>query len=121
VEAVDWRNYSDQDIAQIGRRPTFIEDQGERTCPECGNLSVRQYIYRSVRRQQASLVGYAWCRRCQRFAGSVGPMPAGLGFTDPLENLTPEERVEIEDDLDTFFGRLDALWDSRSLPQEISR
>jgi len=114
-----WSNYVDDEVARLAA-PPFIEDQGERTCPACGRRTVRQYLYRSLQRQRPSLIGYAWCRSCQRFAGSTGPMPAGLTFDDPLDGLTTDERVAIERDLDHFFRRLDKLWDQGVLPQTVS-
>jgi hypothetical protein len=115
-----WRNYSAGDAARIAEPPTFLDDQSERPCPTCGLVALRQYVYRSQRRESAGVVGYAWCRFCQRYTGSTGPVPARLSLNDPLEGLSAGERAGMEEDLGLFFARLDGFWDEGLLPQQIA-
>jgi hypothetical protein len=120
---MSWRNYGYEDVRRLSEAPSFLEDQGQRRCPFCGNRTVRQYIYEyksAASRTQPSLIGYAWCRVCEHFAGSTGPLPEGLRFDDPLEAMSADDRLALEENPDAFFARLDALWEQGRLPQKIS-
>jgi hypothetical protein len=116
---MSWRNYPESQLAALTRPPSFSEDQSERLCPACGNMTVRQYVYLSYERQRPAIIGYVWCRSCQHFAGSVGPAPGGLVFSDPFQDLDDDQRLDMEEDLGVFFGRLDQCWDDGALPQRF--
>lgn len=117
---VAWATYTDDEIARLSTSPTFLAEPRERTCPVCGNHSVRQYLSVSFRRDRPSLVTYVWCHRCGHYKGWTGPLPPSLRFDDPLAHLEDHDRDELARDLDTLFGRLDRLWDAGELPQSFS-
>lgn len=114
-----WRTFSSEHLASLGEQPAFIDDPGERCCPNCGGV-LRQYLYTSSRSTGDVVVSYAWCSACRHYAGSTGPRPLGFSMADPLEALTSIERERIEKDLDGFFARLDTLWADGALPQDIT-
>jgi|SRR5579859_806342 len=102
------------------RASSFKDALRERECPRCHAVAVRTYGYPSYRRASPSLIAYSWCHNCHRFAGTTGPLPSGFRFSDPLGNLSDDERLEFYDRLGpgmAFLGHLDSLWDKGKLPQ----
>jgi hypothetical protein len=77
------------------------------------------YMYRRATGARRARVTYVWCASCRRFKGWTGPDEDGLKFSDPLADLTPEERQEIKHDFESFLRRLDELWESGELPQSF--
>ncbi|MEU7580330.1 hypothetical protein AB0B50_22340 [Streptomyces sp. NPDC041068] len=94
------------------------EDQGERVCPACEETAVRTYVYRSRLRARPTLISYMWCAVCRRSKGWTGPDLGTFDFTDPLGELTGEERVELAKG-GGLFRRLDELWEAGRLPQRF--
>jgi hypothetical protein len=111
-----WTNFSSDDLEVLAPTlPPFGQLATERVCPACGETSVRWYHYRNTFRDRAK-VTYVWCSACRRFYGQTTRQES-WELSDPLGELTGDERVALEGDLGTFFGDLDRLWAAGSLPQ----
>jgi hypothetical protein len=116
-----WKNYDAQQLhALTTGTPSFLQKPRERECPACGATDVRSYLYRSDRNGQPILIGYSWSTNCHRYTGSTGPLPDGLTFDDPMDDLPPEERKRLRNDLDELVDYLDDQWDRGALPQRFS-
>lgn len=111
-----WRGFSADEVAAIGaasRAAGFANPRpGQRltelTCPHCGVRSLRTYLHTSG----IALMSQVWCSRCERFAGSTGPIPEGLRLTDPID----AERHAVLGVAD-LFQELNRLWGLGVLPQ----
>ena len=115
-----WKNYDAQQLhALTTGTPSFLQKPRERECPACGATDVRSYLYRSDRNGQPILIGYSWSTNCHRYTGSTGPLPDGLSFDDPMDDL-PQERKRLRNDLDELVDYLDDQWDRGALPQRFS-
>ncbi len=112
-----WTSFSGAHVEALAGGTSFLVEPGERDCPACGERSVRAYLSSPERARRPTLVSYVWCRSCKRFVGSRAARPHGLAFTDPLADLAPEQRRELERSLIGFLGHLDRLWDDGVLPQ----
>jgi hypothetical protein len=115
------REYAHEQVSALLSGPKFFDDPVERVCPACDRLAVRTYVYHDTNRARALRITYSWCASCRRFKGWTGPNLGELEFSDPLAELTSDERRALEGDMDTFFGRLDALWEEGELPQHFKR
>ncbi len=114
-----WTSFSGTHVEALTRGTSFLVEPGERDCPACGERSVRAYLCSPERARRPTLVSYVWCRSCRRFVGSRAARPDGLDFTDPLADLTPQDRRVLERTLIGFLGHLDRLWDEGVLPQRF--
>jgi hypothetical protein len=115
--SVQWRNFNPEELAAIAADASRAEsDLSERACPSCGEVCLRTYYERSLRRSTPVLLVQVWCGNCHKFTGSTGPMPEGLMFDDPLAELTEDQRRELGD-VKVLFSTLDLMWSEGRLPQ----
>src|SRR4051812_29425420 len=105
-----WSSFSGAHVEALARGPSFLAQPGERDCPACGERSVRAYLSTPATARRPTLVSCVWCRSCRRFVGTRAARPAGVAFTDPLAELGPDDRRELERSLIGFLGHLDRLW-----------
>ena len=89
-----------------------LTGEGEGMCPVCGAVRVRHYTYPSTRPSGPTVIGYAWCAQCHRYASSTAPQRPG----DRIEDVLSEAEHDLFDnDLFGLLGHLDALWDAGRL------
>ncbi len=112
--APGWAMYDEAEIRILGKQARQEGLDHERTCPVCGQQSVRTYRYFSSRLTGPTLISYVWCSRCRRYAGSTGPRPPTLALEDPL---TVADRKRLEGDIFGLLLHLDQLWEEGKLPQ----
>jgi hypothetical protein len=95
---------------QLYRQGPFWKDQAERTCPACGQVSVRNYMhYSDPQRPGTRVISYTWCANCWRSAFYTGEAPP-VPFTDPFAELN-RGKIRIE--------FLNEQWDKGVLPQRF--
>ncbi|GEM_PF-5952795 len=114
-----WKNFDTTHIQSLANGPRFWDNPSERICPACGARCLRAYMETSARSGHPALINNIWCTSCHRFGGATGPKPTDLEFTDPLEQLSDDERLELQEDVGRFFGYLDRLWSKGALPQRF--
>lgn len=113
--------YNHEQVQALASGPKLSTDPSERHCPACGRKKVRNYRYRSSRRNSPTQVTYMWCASCRRFKGWSGPLLGEFTLNDPLADLKQSERLQLEDDSNAFFARLDQLWEAGELPQHSTK
>ncbi|NEA23019.1 hypothetical protein [Actinomadura bangladeshensis] len=118
-KSTHWRGYSSEEIEALSDWHIFDEELEERECPHCHRVRLRIYMYKL--RDTGSLATQIWCPHCHSYSGWTGPYPPKLSISDPLENLPTDEFADLNQDEDTLFECLDALWADGVLPQQVTR
>jgi len=102
--------WTTDEVGQLYRQGPFWEDQAERTCPACAQVSVRSYLYHpDPQRPGNRVISCTWCANCWRMAAYTGEAPP-VPFTDPFMDL-PRGKLRIE--------FLSEQWDKGVLPQKF--
>lgn len=112
--------YDSSEITALGAQARAGLDLGERRCPRCGHVGMRRYYKIFEGPARTSLITYLWCPSCHGYDGSTVP---GAGKTldrDPMAELDPDELRVLKTDMESYFARLDAFWDSGELPQRLT-
>lgn len=119
IQSNRWRGFSSEEMESLSDWLIFDEDLKERKCPHCHRVRLRIYMYRS--RDTDGLVTQIWCIHCHSYSGWTGPYPPNLSISDPLAKLPNDEFADLNQDEDTLFKHLDALWANGDLPQQVAR
>lgn len=107
-----WIPFSLTETNTMGASAKPLEDNSERKCSSCGELSVRWY-YREISIYAG--VSWFWCARCHKYQHSrITPLSRIYEFNDPIFGF-PEKQGN------KWFEYLDYLWDEGVLPQVFRR
>jgi len=111
-----WTSFDAEQLAAIARGlPPLGERADAQPCPSCDSPTLRWYSYLNPFRSRSKIT-YVWCSSCRYYYGETTLSPS-WDLRDPFEGATPDDRLAMEHDLDSFFKTLDDLWSSGELPQ----